>query len=79
MEELKEGDLGSRPTVFRCSFAGCHRTFNRACHLANHEKCHKGPMKKPRSVLEMSSVRSMMSAAQLLVQVESGIRLLLYQ
>ena len=30
LERLTEEDLSSRPRAFRCSFAGCHRTFARA-------------------------------------------------
>ena len=53
--------------TFRCSFAGCSRIFKLAAHLAKHEKSHKGAgalVKKPRSVLEMASMRAGMSAAR---------------
>ena len=60
---------------FRCKYAGCSRTFARACHLANHEKKAHGmhAMEKPRSVLQMTSVRKMMSDAQARMKVEVDI------
>ena len=63
--------------VFRCSFAGCCRTFKLAAHLACHEKTHKkagGIVKKPRSVLEMASMRAGLSTARRLHEDKVVIR-----
>ena len=62
---LKESQV-KKPVanVFRCSFEGCGRIFKLPAHLACHEKTHKGSIKKPRSVLEMNSMRAQLSAAR---------------
>lgn len=54
--------------VLACRFVGCSKTFDRACDRARHEKIHKGPVKKPRSVLEMNHLKQHFSAKQAEVQ-----------
>ena len=80
MVQLTEESVGSRPHLLRCSFAGCHRTFQRACHLAKHEKSHaKAGLQKPRSVKDMASVQNMMSSAQLKAQLEVEMKCLVWK
>ena len=67
--QLHEADLASKTKAFSCSFAGCHRTFKRACHLKNHERTHTAAAcKKPRTILQMQAMRNAMSQAQLRLQ-----------
>ena len=76
LRQLVESDLQSRPHQFRCSFQGCHRTFSLKAHLSNHQKTHRGEIQKARSVMEMQSMRAVMSDAQLKAAVEVDIRFL---
>ena len=64
---------------FLCPFQGCGRRFKRECHLKNHERTHQGPrIKEARSVLQMQSMRSLMSAARLQNEHARDVKLLLW-